>query len=270
MSPRVVCDPAHAPVLDAEAGNLAILDDVDATCVRRAGVAPGDRVMACGAAARLEQAAEDRIARIVGAIEQRHPSCEFGAIEPHRVDAVELHGVAAPAVLIALGVGMGEVDDAALGEHDVEIEFLREPFPQLERPLVEVRVGLEQIIRTHDRGVAAGVAQAERAPLQHGYVGDAMFLGEVVGGREPVPAAADDHDVVARLGIGRAPRRLPAAVAAERFKHEAREGVHRNEGSPHNVRRHPEERAAGARLEGWKHTELVAILRDGRYAASSG
>src|SRR5690348_16663133 len=90
-----------------------------------------------------------------------------------------------------------------------------------------MRVRLEQIIRAHDRGVAPGVAQAERALLQHRDVGDAVLLGEVIGGREPMAAAADNDDVVTRLGFGRAPRRLPAAVMAECFTDKPGEGVHR-------------------------------------------
>jgi hypothetical protein len=41
-----------------------------------------------------------------------------------------------------------------------------------------------------------------------------------------VAAAADDDDVVTRLGFGRAPRLFPAAMAAEGFTHEAGEGIH--------------------------------------------
>src|ERR1051326_2038115 len=65
-------DPAYAPVLDAEAGDLTILDDIDAALVRRAGVTPGDRVVARSPAARLQQAADDRASRVIGTIEERH------------------------------------------------------------------------------------------------------------------------------------------------------------------------------------------------------
>jgi hypothetical protein len=40
--------------------------------------------------------------------------------------------------------------------------------------------------------------------------GDALILGERVGGPEAVTAAADDHDLVRRLGIGVAPGALTA------------------------------------------------------------
>src|SRR3546814_888724 len=92
---------------------------------------------------------------------------------------------------------------------------LRQPLPQLHRVLVEVGVGGQQVVGAHDGGVASDVAAAEPALLQHGDVGDAVVLGEVVGGGEPMPAAADDDCVVGRLGRRRAPYALPPAVAGE-------------------------------------------------------
>src|SRR6185295_2947329 len=47
-------------------------------------------------------------------------------------------------------------------------------------------------------GVAARRARADIRPFEHGDVADAVVLGQVVGEREAVHAAADDHDVVAR------------------------------------------------------------------------
>ncbi len=46
----------HAPALDANARDLAVLDDVDAALVRRAGIAPRHGVVAHRAAAPLQQA----------------------------------------------------------------------------------------------------------------------------------------------------------------------------------------------------------------------
>ena len=54
--------------------------------------------------------------------------------------------------------------------------------------------------------------RAEPALLQHRDVADAVLLGEIVGRRQPVPAAADDHHVVGGLRLGVAPRRLPARL----------------------------------------------------------
>ncbi len=54
MAPRVVWTPSTLPGADVDAGDLAVLDDVDAQRVGPARVAPGDRVVACGAAAPLQ------------------------------------------------------------------------------------------------------------------------------------------------------------------------------------------------------------------------
>ena len=96
-----------------------------------------------------------------------------------------------------------------------------EPFPELHRLLVEVRRLVPQVVGADDRRVAPGVAAADPALLEHGDVGDAVLLGEVVRGREPVPAAADDDDVVLALRLGAAPRLLPPLVVGERVAGEA-------------------------------------------------
>ena len=63
MKPLVVSTPDDPAVVAADAGDLAILDDVDAAAVGAARIAPGDRVMAHGAAAALQQPAHDGEAR---------------------------------------------------------------------------------------------------------------------------------------------------------------------------------------------------------------
>ena len=64
MKPLRGLDALHPAVLDAEAGDLAVLDDVDAAGVGAASIAPGDRVVAGHAAAALQRGAEHRIARV--------------------------------------------------------------------------------------------------------------------------------------------------------------------------------------------------------------
>ena len=53
-------DAGDAVAVAQEAGDLAILDDVDAAPVGAARIAPGDRIVAGGAGAPLHQAADDR------------------------------------------------------------------------------------------------------------------------------------------------------------------------------------------------------------------
>ena len=139
------------------------------------------------------------------------------AIEQLGIDAVQPHRVAAPREGVALRVGVIEVEHAALAHHRVVVEVLLQPLPQLHRPFVERLVAGQQVVRADDGGVAARIAGADVALLQHRHVGDAVLVREVIGGREPVPAAADDDDVVLGLRLGLAPGRRPAGVAAKSF-----------------------------------------------------
>ena len=63
MVPRVVSTPATRAALAPDACDLAILDDVDAGPIGRAGIAPGDGVVAHRAAPPLQEAADDGKAR---------------------------------------------------------------------------------------------------------------------------------------------------------------------------------------------------------------
>ncbi|MNR34900.1 hypothetical protein D3C85_1527090 [compost metagenome] len=80
---------------------------------------------------------------------------------------------------------------------------------------VQVRRLVPQVVGAHDGGVARGVAAAQPALLDHRHVGDAVLLGQVVGGGQAVPATADDDHVVDFFRGWRAPHALPVFVVAE-------------------------------------------------------
>ena len=159
-------DADGAAALDLDAGDLAVLDDVDAERVGGAGVAPGDRVVAHRAAAPLQQPALDREARIVEVEHRRQPAHALG-VEQLGIDAVEAHGVAAPGIGVALRVGMEEIEHAALADHGVVVELLLQPLPELHRQLVERDVAGQQVVGADDGGVAPDIAGAEIALLEH-------------------------------------------------------------------------------------------------------
>jgi hypothetical protein len=79
------------------------------------------------------------------------------------------------------------------------------PFPELHGELVEGLVAVEEVVGADDGGVAADVAAADPALLEHGDAGLPELLGEVEGGGEAVAAAAHDEDVVGGLRVGVAP-----------------------------------------------------------------
>src|SRR4029078_9993978 len=87
-------DAEHLAVLDAKAGRLAILYDVDAARIRRARIAPGHGVVTNGAAARLQEGATDGKAGIVEIGKRNQPAHAF-AVEKLGIDAGKTHGIGA-------------------------------------------------------------------------------------------------------------------------------------------------------------------------------
>ncbi len=110
---------------------------------------------------------------------------------------------------------MREHHHAALRKHHVVVEHLRERLPELDRMVVERGAFVEQVVRADDRRVAAGVAAADPALLEHGDIAQTVLRGEVIRGAEPMTAAADDDRIVSRLRLGFAPLRLPAAMSRQ-------------------------------------------------------
>ena len=80
--------------------------------------------------------------------------------------------------------------------------------------VVERGTLVEQVIGANDRGVAAGVAAADPALLEHGDVRQAVLLGQVVGSPQAVTAAPDDDGVVVGLRLGLAPLLLPVCACS--------------------------------------------------------
>jgi hypothetical protein len=121
---------------------------------------------------------------------------------------------------------------AALGEHDVVVQLLGEPLPEVERVIVELGALVVEVVRADDRGVAAGVAAAEPALVDHRDRCDPVLLREVIGGAEAVAAGADDDHVVGRLGLRVRPLRRPVLLAGQRALDDLGEGEVRHASLP--------------------------------------
>ena len=128
--------------------------------------------------------------------------------QPLGVDAVELVGLDPAHAVADVLQAVREVEHAALAEQDRVVEVVLQALPELEGVLVDGRALVPQVVRPDQGGVAGHVPARQPAPLQHRHVGDPVVLGQVVRGREAVPAAADDDHVVGPLGLRVAPQEV--------------------------------------------------------------
>ena len=122
----------------------------------------------------------------------------------------------------AVGVREGQVP--VLREHEVEVELLREALVQRHALAVELGALGGAVVRADDRRVPAGCPGADVRLLEDADVLDPVVLREVVRGREPVRAAADDHHVVAALELAArpphpaSPGRCPSRALLQAFE----------------------------------------------------
>src|SRR5215467_10715224 len=107
-----------------------------------------------------------------------------------------------------------------------------------------------QIVGANHGGVPPGIAAAQPSLLDHRDIGNAMLLGEVIGRRQAMPAAADDDDVIGRPRLGAAPGLGPVFVVAARVARQAEDGITRlHPALPKNAAK---ERPPGSARE-WQH-----------------
>src|ERR1700722_14039042 len=125
-------DASYRIPLSRETRDFAVLDDVDAQAVGGARVTPGHRSMAYGAGSSLEQSPVDGKAALRRVVQEGQKPLHVGAIEQRALDAIQAHGVALTGQHIELNGTVRQYQLSALGQHDVEIELVGQPFPQLQ------------------------------------------------------------------------------------------------------------------------------------------
>src|SRR5262245_20211963 len=128
---------------------------------------------------------------------------------------MKAHGIAAARISVALSIGVVEIENAALADHGVVVEFLLQALPQPHGPFVEWDVSWQQIVGADNRGVTADIAASEPTLFQHGDVCNVVFLGQIEGGSQAMTTATDNDDVVSWLEIGVAPDGFPTGVAPQ-------------------------------------------------------
>src|SRR3546814_747059 len=120
--------------------------------------------------------------------------------------------------------GVRQHHHATLREHDVVIQLLAQPLPQVERMVVELGAFVIEVVGADDGGIAPRIAAAEPTLLDHCHIADAVLLGQIIGRAQAVPAGADNHDVIFGFRLGIRPLLLPALVAAHRLAKERSPG----------------------------------------------
>jgi hypothetical protein len=129
-------------------------------------------------------------------------------LQPLGVNPVEHVGLNATDAVPDVLQAVREVQHTALAEKDRVAEVVLETLPQLQRVFVDLRTLVPQVVRPDQGRVAGHVAAGEPTLLEHRHVGDAVVLHEIVGGRQAVPAAADDDDVVGPFWLRVAPEEV--------------------------------------------------------------
>jgi len=203
-----------------EPRDFAVLDDVDAERVRAARIAPRDRVVPRDARAALIHAAARRKAHLIVRADQGHELAHGGRVQIFAVDPVDVERVRPAAEHLFVVTAIADREQPARAEHDVEVEFFRQRLVEAQRKVVDVGALAEEVVGADDGRVPSRIAAADPAAFDHRDVPHPVLFGEVIGGRETMPAAADDHDIVGRLGLRAAPCLRPVVVAAKRVLRE--------------------------------------------------
>ena len=159
-------------------------------------------------ASRLVGPAEHRVANLRREVHERAQLGDLSRVEPLGVDSVQSVCLHPPHAVADVLEGVRQVEHTALAEEEVVVELRRKTFPELQGVLIDPRALVPQVVRADDGGVAGGIAAADPAALEHGDVGDPVLAGQVVGGREAVPAPADHDDLVGGPRLGVAPEEV--------------------------------------------------------------
>ncbi len=97
----------------------------------------------------------------------------------------------------------------------LKLKSCSSPSQSFMEKLVEGVVAGQQVVGADDRGVATDIAGTDIGLFHNSDVGDAKFLGEIVGRRQTVAATTDEDHVIIRFRLGLPPGRCPAPVAAQ-------------------------------------------------------
>ena len=200
MAPRVVSTPTTRPPCTRMRGHFGLLVNLALRGGRRRGHSPrpphhGARSpRARGTSAPRMGACPPQLMSIMGM-----PRLDEGGVDGLGTHAVMLVDLGAPAHGAHGRIGVRQGVMAARRIEQIQIEVFGQVLPKAHALVVELDALGGQIIRADDRGIAAGIAAADIAFFDHGDIADAVIASQIVGRRQAVAAAADDHHIVAGL-----------------------------------------------------------------------
>ena len=119
--------------------------------------------------------------------------------------------------------------DTARRIHHIIIEILRQPIPQLYRMVIHPGRFVIEIVRADNRRVSARIAAAQPAFFKHSNIGNAVFLGQIIGSRQPMPARANDNHIIRCLRLRKGPLLIPTLMSAHSLTGECKNRIFTHE-----------------------------------------
>ena len=121
-------DTGALPIFNLKSLDFTFLNDIDASAIGTPRVAPGHRVVAHCAAARLQQPALYGKTRVFK-FKKWAQFTDALLIQKDGIGTRPAHGVSPTGKCIALRVGMKKINDPTLGDHGIVVKILFEIFP---------------------------------------------------------------------------------------------------------------------------------------------
>jgi len=149
----------------------------------------------------VKQRAQDRRMSPTVDVDHRNRLLDEGRVDGLRAHAEMLVDLGPPAHGPHRRIGVRQRKMSARRVEQIQVEVRGQILPEPHALIVEPDAFRREIVRADDRGVAAGIASADIAFLEHRDVADPVIAGEIIRRREAVAAGADDDHVVSGLEL---------------------------------------------------------------------